>query len=54
MTNKKCIFILLIILGFILRIDVYSDNKRVKQDSNKNNVVEKDQSLKYSEYNFRG
>lgn len=55
MTNKKCIFILLIILGFILRIDVYSDNKRVKQDSNKNNVVEKekDQSLKYSEYNFK-
>ena len=53
MTNKKCIFILLIILGFILRIDVYSDNKKVKQDSNKNKVVEKDQSLKYSTYDFK-
>ena len=51
--NKKCIFILLIILGFILRIDVYSSNKKIKQDSNKNNVVEKDQSLKYSTYDFK-
>lgn len=53
MTNKKCIFILLIILGFILRIDVYSSNKKIKQDSNKNNLVEKDQSLKYSTYDFK-
>lgn len=51
MTNKKCIFILLIILAFILRIDVYSKGK-VKEINNKNNVVEKDKSLKYSTYDF--
>lgn len=52
MTNKKCIFILLIILVFILRIDVYSSSKRIKQEENK--IIEKDQSLKYSTYNFKG
>lgn len=54
MTNKKCIFILLIILAFVLRIDVYSNSKKIKQEINKSKIIEKDQSLKYSTYNFKG
>lgn len=54
MTNKKCIFILLIILVFILRIDVYSTNKKSNNETNKNKIIEKDQSLKYSTYDFKG
>ncbi len=54
MTNKKCIFVLLIILAFILRIDVYSTNKKNNNETNKNKITEKDQSLKYSTYNFKG
>lgn len=54
MTNKKCIFILLIILVFILRIDVYSTNKKSNKEIDKNKIIEKDQSLKYSTYDFKG
>ena len=54
MTNKKCIVILLIILAFILRIDVYSTSKKINNEIDKNKIIEKDQSLKYSTYNFKG
>ena len=45
MTNKKCIFILLIILGFILRIDVYSSNKKISRSNRHNKTTTQKQKL---------
>lgn len=49
MTNKKCIIVLIIILGFLLSIDVESINKT----NNKQNIKENDTTLKYSKYDFK-
>lgn len=50
MTNKKCIIVLIIILGFLLSIDVESINKT---NNKQKNIKENDTTLKYSKYNFK-
>ena len=50
MTNKKCIIVLIIILGFLLSIDVESINKT---NNKQKNIKENGTTLKYSKYDFK-